>query len=83
MRWRCLTKPMMFQPAHCSRIIASCGALHNFALAHGMEQPDIDDFVNENPEVNANFIDDGAVGGQGNEGIRARQNLVDRLFIRR
>ena len=36
MRWRCLTKPMMFQPARCSRIIASCGALHNFALAHGM-----------------------------------------------
>ena len=83
MRWRCLTKPMMFQPPRSSRIVAACGALHNFALAHGITLPDREDFVNEDAEVNADFTDNGAVGGRDNEGIHARQRLVNRLFIRR
>ena len=83
MRWRCLTKPLMYQPPRSSRIIAACAALHNFALAHGVELPvDMDNFEDENLIVNADFIVDGVLGGRDNEGIRVRQNVVDRLFTR-
>ena len=40
MRWRCLTKHIMFQPARASRIIAACGALHNFAVDHHLDLQD-------------------------------------------
>ncbi|XP_041366717.1 putative nuclease HARBI1 [Gigantopelta aegis] len=36
MRWRCLMKPNMFQSPRASMIIASYGALHNFAITHGL-----------------------------------------------
>ncbi|XP_064620735.1 putative nuclease HARBI1 [Lineus longissimus] len=81
MRWRCLTKPNMFQPAKASKIIAACGALHNFAVAHGIpigEEIDEDlinqqhDDPNHDPEPNV-----------GNDGARAREDLVRRVFTRR
>ncbi|KAJ8031144.1 Protein ALP1-like [Holothuria leucospilota] len=82
-RWRCLMKPMMYQPPRSSRIIAACGALHNFALDHGVGLPhDIEGFVDDNLMVNANFIVDEGNGGRDNEGIRARHNIVQRLFMR-
>lgn len=79
MRWRCLTKPIMFQPRKASKVIAACGALHNFALAHNVELPEDVDLVNMDA---ANFPNDGEIQPRDNEGIRTRQRLVHRLFNR-
>ena len=82
MRWRCLTKPIMFQPPRASRVIAACGALHNFAVDHNVElPPNVDNFIDENMLVNANVIIEGN-GGRDHGGIQARQTVVERLFMR-
>ena len=77
MRWRCLTKPIMFQPRNVSRIITACGALHNFALTHNDLDPNdlyeydaLDDVINAN--IENEVIDDQAV--------RVKQGLAERVY---
>ena len=77
MRWRCLTKPIMFRPERASRIVASCAALHNFAVSHRLqlEEP-IDEHVVHQYEVQeppANRID---------ARIRVREDIVELLYRR-
>lgn len=82
MRWRCLTKPIMFQPTKATKIIASCGALHNFCLQHRFAAPDgAEDFNDGNMLVN-DFIYDGPRGRAEQEGNLMRLNIVNRLFAR-
>ncbi|XP_064629296.1 putative nuclease HARBI1 [Lineus longissimus] len=77
MRWRCLTKPIMFQPARASRIIAACGALHNFAI---QQRVPFNQVIDQNV-MNAMEVDAGrAIFRNNNEGIRARNELVRRVF---
>ena len=78
MRWRCLTKPIMFRPERASRIAASCAALHNFAIQNRLELGDeydrgILDQIRNEEEVR---------GNHGNERGGAREQLVQRIFTR-
>ena len=76
MRWRCLTKVIMFQPDRASKIMAACAALHNLAIRERVDLgEEIDnDLVNEY-EVP---VQDGRHAP--NIHIGAREDLVRRIF---
>ena len=75
MRWRCLTKPIMFQPPKASRIIAACAALHNLAIRNQLE-------LNEpiDREIMQEFQEADPVAHHGNVHLQAREDLVRRVF---
>ena len=76
MRWRCLTKPNMFQPAKASRIVGACAALHNFA---------IDKAVFFNDEIDSELMEHSDMAEHvleipSSDGLRMRRDLVERVF---
>ena len=77
MRWRCLTKPLMFQPPRASHIIAACAALHNLAITNQLElsEPIAKEKMQE-------FQEAGPVAQPGNAHLQARENLVRRVLIK-
>ena len=79
MRWRCLTKPVMFQPSRASRIIAACGALHNFAIKHGVDfDEELDTDILDADEVR---VVEGIME-RNPDGVVARNELVRQVFTR-
>ena len=79
MRWRCLTKPIMFQPSRASRIIAACGALHNFAIKHGVDfDEELDADILDADEVR---VVEGIIA-RNPDGVVARNELVRQVFTR-
>lgn len=76
MRWRCLTKPIMFQPAKASKIIGACAALHNYAIDKSL-------FIDD--EIDQILMDHSDMGEHAPEmpspdGTRVRRNIVQRIF---
>ena len=78
MRWRCLTKPIMFQPGRASKIIASCAALHNFAVSHRLQLPEpIDEELVQQYQVQPQ------PNPRNDARIRVREDIVQILYNRR
>lgn len=76
MRWRCLTQPIMFRPARASKIIAACGALHNFASSRDADIP----VTFEEAVFEDTFDWDGHIHEPTTGGIATRNALVSRFF---
>ena len=76
MRWRCLTKPVMFRPERAARIIVACGALHNFALKHRMPFPEES---NDPYQFNDNF-NTYEFENPNNSALSVRQTLIQNLY---
>ena len=72
-RFRCLTKPMMFSPQKCSRIILACGVLHNIAI----ERRILLDFTDDVPEID-NDIHYGE--SENTDAVLARGRLIQGVF---
>ena len=75
MRWRCLTKPIMFRPDRASRIMSACAALHNHAIKHRIDLNEAIDV-----ELVNQYQDHVVVNYRANNRFRARDQLVQRVF---
>lgn len=77
MRWRCLTKPLMFQPAKSSRIIGACAALHNFAIMNNIPFVDeIDRDLLEQSDMQEHSLQ----SLNSSDGAAMRREIVRRFF---
>lgn len=72
-RFRCLTKPMMFSPQKCSRIILACGVLHNVAIERQIHMDFTEDVVDVNNEDNYEANDNASAA-------QARARLIRSVF---
>ena len=75
MRWRCLTKPILFRPDTASRIMSACAALHNHAIKHRIDLNEAIDVALVNQ-----YQDHVVVNYRANNRFRARDQLVQRVF---
>ena len=78
MRFRCLTKPIMFQPIKASEIVGACGTLHNFSIERRIQlDEEIDADVLESSDVHETFGDSSI----SSVGSRVRNDIVRRVFL--
>lgn len=77
MRFRCLTKPIMFQPTKASKIVGACGALHNFAIEKRIQlNEEIESDIIESLEIHETYRES-TISSDGN---RTRSDIVRRVF---
>lgn len=79
MRWRCLTKPCMFKPVRASKIIGTCGAMHNFTVSHNLQ---LDEEFNQDIVDVHNMQEGNAIMQENDAGIQVRNELIQPVYTR-
>lgn len=74
MRFRCLTKPLMFRPERCSKIIVATACLHNYALSNNINLVE-EEYIHEEENGQNQHPMQANIDAQ-----NARQDLVRRVF---